>query len=609
MIGTDSDQRVWLTSALTAPPGYTLDRAVVLTYSLDLATLLALPAHIALGDDASRAELLANPIRLLRALEAARGKILVFCDAGSMLAPRVEHVLYSLLEPVIHEVKAPLGGSFHPKVWIVRFRPESGDRGFVMRMIVSSRNLTQDQSWDLAVTLDGAVGGKIVADNGPIQELVNWVASTPTLDAEDRAALVKLGDDLRRTTWETPPPWESMQFEVLGLTRRKLRPGWREKRSDEMVIISPFIDDAAIAFVSDSCGTPAILISTDEELLKLKSTTLASLGQTLVLGEPAITESGEDADPQLERLCGLHAKAYLSKRGWDCEAMIGSANATSRALLGGTNVEMMVRLKGKCSKTGSPASLLDPEHGIGEILVDWKPPADEERVVSDQARIDADKRLEEARDRLARADLKLVCEQVEAGYQLHLSTVGSLDLTGVAVALAWPVTLPYDRASNLKPLSSGGSIELGFPSKALLTTLIAFELEVEGATRRCRLARNLPVSGMPDDRIGAMFESLLENAQGFLAYLRFLLGNLLDGTVEGVDSNSGSWAWQAELDSHAVLESLIRAAARDPERLDPIRKLLAHLDREGDSSSIVPESFRALWAAVEPNIPPRMPKV
>lgn len=606
MIGTGSDQRVWLTSALVAPTGYTLDRAVILTYSLDLATLLALPAHIALGDDASRVELLANPIRLLRALEAARGKILVFCNAGSMLAPRTEHTLYSLLEPVIHEVSAPLGGSFHPKVWFVRFRSDSGELDPVMRMIVSSRNLTHDQSWDLAVTSDGTVGRKKLDDNRPLQELVTWVSKT--LNTDDRVAIEKFGDDLRRTIWETPPPWESMQFEVLGLAKRKLRPGWGEEMlSDEMVIVSPFIDDAAIAVVKGTCGTPAILISTDEELLKLNPKTLASLGRIYTLGEPAVAESGEDVDPVLERLKGLHAKAYLSKRRQECEAIIGSANATSRALLGGTNVEMMVRLRGKHKKTLMPNSLLSTEHGIGEILIDWKPPPDEERVAPDQATLDADQRLEAARDRLARAELKLVCEQVEAGYQLHLSAREPVDISGITTALTWPVTLPYDRASDLEPLTSGGTVNLGFPSIALLTSLIAFELGVEGATRRCRFSRNLPVSGMPDDRMGAMFENLLQNSQGFLTYLRFLLGKLSDGGGGGTDSGSGGWGWQAG-DSHAVFESVIRAAARDPDRLDPIRNLLAHLDRDGNSSTIVPESFRALWAAVEPNIPPRTPK-
>ena len=56
--------------------------------------------------------------------------------------------LFGFLEEMIVEVTA-LAGVFHPKVWAIRF--VSPDQSSSMyRLVVLTRNMTTDQSWDLS---------------------------------------------------------------------------------------------------------------------------------------------------------------------------------------------------------------------------------------------------------------------------------------------------------------------------------------------------------------------------------------------------------------------------------------------------------------------------
>ena len=104
MIDTSSDHATVLAEAIVPPEGYRLHHGLITTYSLDLHTLLALPAHLILPQEAGRAEFLTRPVALLDALQRARDRLTVCCEPGATHAPRSRHLLFSLLEPVIHEV-------------------------------------------------------------------------------------------------------------------------------------------------------------------------------------------------------------------------------------------------------------------------------------------------------------------------------------------------------------------------------------------------------------------------------------------------------------------------------------------------------------------------
>ena len=74
--------------------------------------------------------------------------------------PNKANPVFALLESSIFEVVLKKERSFHPKVWLVKYIDSNGKA--LYRLIVLSRNLTFDRSWDVAVVLEGeASGGKL----------------------------------------------------------------------------------------------------------------------------------------------------------------------------------------------------------------------------------------------------------------------------------------------------------------------------------------------------------------------------------------------------------------------------------------------------------------
>jgi hypothetical protein len=56
---------------------------------------------------------------------------------------------------MVVEVKAPNGGLFHPKIWLLRYTSETEAPAY--RFLCLSRNMTFSRSWDLILRLDGSL--------------------------------------------------------------------------------------------------------------------------------------------------------------------------------------------------------------------------------------------------------------------------------------------------------------------------------------------------------------------------------------------------------------------------------------------------------------------
>jgi hypothetical protein len=150
----EPNTRFLLTHAFRAPAGYQFDCGIATTYSLDLMTLLGATLHLSLFGDEGAAEELKNGVALLEALRRTSTRLGVFCQTGRIAVPRMAHVLYGLLEPMVVPVTAPLGGVFHPKLWVLRFVSPSAAQPVLLRVLVLSRNLTNDRCWDVSLALE-----------------------------------------------------------------------------------------------------------------------------------------------------------------------------------------------------------------------------------------------------------------------------------------------------------------------------------------------------------------------------------------------------------------------------------------------------------------------
>ena len=157
MLNAQSD-RIDYRELLSPPPSYKVSFAVGTTYSLDLETLTAVCAIVGLNVEADT-ELTQSPLHMLEAIRRASGKLLIFCQSGQIKMPDKPNKLLPLLENCVSEVCLRNKRSFHPKTWFLKFKADGLPDKY--RLIVMSRNLTFDRSWDVALRLDSAVRGEM----------------------------------------------------------------------------------------------------------------------------------------------------------------------------------------------------------------------------------------------------------------------------------------------------------------------------------------------------------------------------------------------------------------------------------------------------------------
>jgi hypothetical protein len=599
----DPDQRALYTDALRPPPGFRFQEAVATTYSLDLQTLLTMPLHLALfSAEGSAEELLEDGVALLEALRRTTDHITVYAQSARVLAPRQPQVLFGLLEPTVVEVTAPSDtGVFHPKLWMIRFRnPDAGSER--VRLLVLSRNITEDRSWDLALTLEGTPGAEPREPNEPLARLLAHlpgmaVRPVPPSRADRTRALAELA---HRTEWELPEGFGRLRFHAMGLDGRT---PWRPEPGRSLAVISPFLSEAALERLLDDTREPLALISRTEELSGIRPEVLGRFQRVLVLAEEAEREDGEEPPPPRDRVepgHGLHAKAYL--REWDRRTYVyvGSANATNPALVHGINVELVAELAGARSRVGTVEDLLDPD-GMGAVLMEYLRQDDAEE--EDPAEAAAEAALEEARRKLAGAGLALSFQDRGDGtWAMALETGRALQLDGVSEIRAWLVTLRERTAVDATPLLRGEPVAIPAAAVAHLTSFVVFELTAAQADDSVRFVLGLEAPGLPvDARDAAIVRDVIRNKDGFLRYVLLLLAEAGgDGAVFG--RGGASWLRRPHGTSGddlvPLFEHLTRAFCRAPERLESVDRLLAEMDADGlgdAGEDVVPPDFLDLW--------------
>ena len=610
----DPDARLIYLQELQPPPGYRLDRAVGTTFSLDLLALLMAPLSMALQQARRGEEILRDPVALLEALKRTAGRITVFCQRGRIAIPKDQAPLYSYLEPIVVPVEPPREGAvFHPKTWLLRFIPINDQDPVIYRFLCLSRNLTFDRSWDTALSLEGTVTDEPAEVNRP---LVSFLEALPGLAVsgvrpESTTAVNTMTDELRRVHWEVPDEFveEGLTFHPLGLD---IRHGSLDHEGFRRVmVVSPFLTAEGVSMLR-TVRQRNVLVSRQDSLDELSDEVfdeLQSCGEVYCLADlPDETPEGTEEIPidEIEedtwesRLSGLHAKLYVGETGWKTRLLTGSANATSSGL-GEANVELLVELWTR-RRHLSIDKLMDPEdsnHGFSSLLAPYDRA---NRQESDPAARKLEQQLELARRQLCRMEPHGHVEPgVEEGYSLEIraTTKGCSLPTGIS-GRCRPISLPEESGRDLTGLFQ--SQPLRFPDLSLpsLTQFLAIELtgEHEGHRQRIGFVMNLPVEGMPASRDQAVLRAIISDRERFLRYLMFILAgdedlHLISRILPAGDNGSGQW----RTGDHGLplLEELLRAFSRYPEKMDRVTKLVDDLQAEEDTREVLPEEFLKTW--------------
>jgi hypothetical protein len=605
----DPEARVLYGESLAVPAGFAFDSAVATTYSLDFETALAAPVSMALFAAENRDEILGQPLVLLEGTERVANQLVVYCDAGHIQAQtQPQSRLCSLLEKMIIEVAAPQGGAFHPKIWVLRFKPQGGIGAGKMRLLVLSRNLTKDRSWDISLRLDGDIGRRVASGNKPIVDLLKRLPriAVQPVSQEIRDLTLDIAGDLNRTNWVLPEHFDALSFAVNGIGADV----WSPSACTRMGVISPFCDDKTLTQLAQLSREKPVLVGRSDELAACSADTLALYQRVNVLDDMAASEDGEENAP--ESLQGLHAKAFIQEIGWDTVLTVGSGNATQAALADRrvvNNVEVFATLTGKSSKVGSVENILGAQ-GFGRLLC----PFVVGEVYADAAVVKAaERRLEDVRRLICKAGLALRCERAPAkgedagGWQVWLICGKQLTLDCLASAFVWPITRGEGhRRDVMSALAAGNDVDFGVMHLADLTRFIAFQLTDAKSDTRLLFSVGLPMEGIPAERHAAIFRSIITNRDAFFRYLRLLLSELGDPFAVALAAHSGTtegeWGRGGE-DDIPLLEDLVRALCAGDDRLTIVERLITRLAAEDAEVDPVPAEFRALWQAFRSVMP------
>lgn len=601
----EPQERHLLLEALRPPSGYELSLAIGTTFSLDLLALLTAPVAFTLFEHDSQR---ADPLKLLHTMRHYAEKICVFCQAGQIKIPTQHRLLYSYLEDSVFEIASPrAGGVFHPKVWALRYQAEGEPT--IYRLLVLSRNLTFDRSWDTALVLEGIYSGREYRSslNYPLGDFLAALGDMTIrrLPGHVQDKITTATYEIQRVDWEVPNPFSQIKFWALGLPR-KVKKWPFEDRIDRMLIISPFASEEMLSKLTANTKD-SVLVSRAETLEELPPSSFSRFESIYALNPGISTEEDfvDEAQNTLQDvpLSGLHAKLYIADMGWDARLWTGSANATNAAFF--RNVEFLVELRGRKSKMG--IDVLLQESRDGQVLFrDMLEPISE-RIgpsVADPTRKRLEKRLRMVRQALASTGLELHIQQsTEDQYELLLDTVKPVPELNETDIWCWPITLEEDRASVRLDMDNL-PLRLGPLSFEALSSFIAFSIQAtEGdETLEVRFALNLPLHNAPAGRQERILEAMLRSRD---QVMRFLLILLSDDEMDAVDaisvwqtSNSISMYGSTGVLQIPLFEALVKTLASDPNKLDQIHQLVEDLRKTEGGAGLLPPDFGEIWEPI-----------
>ena len=480
---------------LTPDIGYDVDFAVAFTYSLDLEALLGVPVSLGLLDDDMDTGLIDNPFFLLEAIRKSSDKIAIFCNAGSIALPRNIRSVFALLENSVFEVDLSGMNSFHPKMWFIKYTNDEG--ASYIKLIVLSRNLTFDRSFDYAVEMTGQIGNRKLSKNKPLSDMLQFASKYA--GAQKRKKILALAEDILRVKkFELDDRFEDCEFLPLGITPDAAESTGLFDNCYDLMVFSPFLSSNMAGNLAKTARNRKVLFTRKSSLNKkiIGQYDDVYITKDIVMDNEIMSEG--EGEP---RGCDIHAKLYFTRGGNGNFLYVGSANASDKAFY--NNVEFLLKLKYKPYMTSYDALLKEllPEDGcpferIAGIETEEQP--------EDTSLLD--KSFREALSSIKGATITADAER----FSITLRTTGRLLEKTVYIA-------PLFRAGHFAPLTDG----LVFPDLLLKELSEFFIVKIEDR----QIVTKIALTGMPEGRDQAIYKSIIQDKNGFLAYVSFMLSD------------------------------------------------------------------------------------
>ena len=555
--------------------GYKVDYAVGTTYSLDLTSFMSLPFSLGLIEEPDKA-MLSSIAYLFTALRMCSNKLAVYSNFSNIKVPDGQKkIFYSLIEKSIFPINAAKKPTdlvnFHPKVWVIQESEINGGTKRI-KVIVMSRNLTNDNSIDAVCELTGIISdkeapSKSLEKHKALWDFLNYLKRFA--DEPKRKMIERLVASIKKVKKFdlSDSPFDDYTFIPMGIKEhttngKDLLEYMHQSR--EAVIISPFIDEHALAGFSDL---------NDKTLI----TREMSLTQGIVdcIGQENIYITNQQMlDNEESNSVDLHAKVFYTRdRDYRQHMYLGSTNATRNGFE--RNVEFLMGLRFapyQCSYTkfrenfinderdckfepmiGLPKESEDKANEIQETLILWR------QIAS----------IQEAS----------VLVNENGKYDVTISYCGN----GSTDATLYPLMYP-DKVTKLAEKVIFTDIEL--------EKLSEFYVIMIGDSKQLI---KIKTTGIPEHRDEAICRRIMNKDQ-FMDCICFLLADSKKTYVaeklmnENLISGRGTDETSKRIKTPALYEELLRTAYERPDIFEDMDTFVSSLPED-----IIPYEFKVIY--------------
>lgn len=572
-----SEDRLNYSELLTPPPGFELDFAIGTTYTLDLEAMVGVPLALSLSEEMDQT-FQEDPLYILEGLRRSSDQFAIFCEAGKIKVPYNQNAVFSMMENSIFEVSLENDRSFHPKIWLIAYWNKENEE-VLYRLLVMSRNLTFDRSWDVAVALEGTLNDEKSTKNDPLIDFLDFLTDFTT-EKEKRNQIRRIISKLPFIHFDPMNKHISdFEFCPLGIADYDKKNTKIFQKYHQMMIVSPFISEEIIKELNgQSLTNPRkVLITRKTELHKLTEDMLEdievyTLREAVIDGESAISEENSEDDPAQNQ--DIHAKIFARSKYNEHHIYLGSANSSTNAFNG--NVEFLLKLKYK--KRGFQIFNL-----LNDMFGDDENPFERIDTIPEQEETETD-----LTDQLQKAIKKLTktsshATAVQDDDELFKLKVIFEDLPTECHFKIGPLLskrdLPLQKETHFKNLRL---LELG---SFYRVTAIKDDVEVSRIIK-------IHTEGIPDERDNEIFRSIIKDPYTFLKYVAFLLADdFLITALENFVQKNGAGKWDMDNEEQPpIYENMLKSASRSPEKLEDVETIIKIIE----SNDIIPNAFRHL---------------
>lgn len=579
---------------LNPPVGFRLERAIATTYTLDLITLLSIPVALFYHKNLD-GKITEDRMDIFDAIQKSSDVISVYCQKGKIKVPVEYNRMLSFVENSIIEILPDVNfKSFHPKIWVIRYKNIKNE--ILYRVLVLSRNLTFDRSYDIAFSIEGYVGQKQMQKTKPLCDYVTHLTKFGKFNGAD--TFIR---DLTLVNFEISLPFDDFIFHPMGFesyTNPLQKQQWKD-----LIVVSPFLHKDTLRQLSTQISGKKILISRKEELDKIHKDILDSyktycFSKYIVEGEESESEEfvindlpDEEAKPQ-----NLHAKFYIGtdsngKTNW----FLGSANCSKPAME--TNEEFLIQLSGAASKIGFNKMLdilltKEEKYSIFDLYErDQREPKTIDEYDFRPHEFCLLNFLNNSGNILAEC---IVEENQPNIFSLKINLIDNPIFKNRDVSFHFS---PYGFNSGLKKIESGGEYLFSAISLFNLNPFLEWKIKHNTKDQEKEFITRIPILNMPSNRKQEVFNSIIQNQERFMQLIQFLLGaanesETFSNTNKKAIKQKGSEA-PCFLDQN-MYEELLIASSRDRGKLIEVDKLIERL-MCANSSHLIPQEFNDLW--------------